>query len=540
MLAKYTYPVCPTASHFSHRDALLITYGDSLRRRGEKPLAVLNAFLERYIGDSFSIVHVLPFFPYSSDDGFAVCDYRQVEASLGGWREIRALSQRYRLMIDLVLNHISSRHPWFKSFLADHPKYKDLVLSLDRQTDLSAVTRPRSHPLLTRFRKKNGEDIHVWTTFSADQVDLNYGSMEVMLRMIDVLLFYVSQGATMIRLDAIAYLWKRVGTSCIHLPETYLVVQLLRRILEKANPHAWIITETNVPHLENISYFGDGTNGAHIVYNFTLPPLLLYTFLFQDLSLLNQWAETLTQPFAHTTFLNFTASHDGIGVRPLETWVQEEQLNILMDRARRNGGLVSYRSNPDGTQSPYELNVTYIDALSNPQENGTDQYLVQRFVASQAISLALPGIPALYINSLLGCRNWHAGVEKSGRARSINREKLNLSQIAAQLKDKYSTNCRVFSALNHLMQIRRQQPMFHPCAPFRILTLHPSVFAVCRGSGDQMVVALTNIGIQTQRIPALGDMLGSHCNDLISGARVSTDRLTLNAYQTCWLTPARV
>lgn len=537
LLAKYTYPSTGGTSRFSHRDALLITYGDSVRQTGVPPLAVLNTFLGRYIRDSVSAVHVLPFFPYSSDDGFAVSDYRRVDASLGSWRDITALSHRYRLMVDLVLNHISSRHPWFQAYLADRPGFKDLVISSDPRTDLSAVVRPRSHPLLTRFHKKKGAEVHVWTTFSADQVDLNFNSIEVMLRIIDVLLFYISQGATMIRLDAIAYLWKKVGTSCIHLPETYLVVHLLRRILEMANPYAWIVTETNVPHQENISYFGDGTNGAHLVYNFMLPPLLLYTFLFEDLSLLNQWAEDLIPPSANTTFLNFTASHDGIGVRPLENLIGEEKLKILMDRVRSNGGLVSYKSNPDGTHSPYELNITYIDALHDPGEAGGDPYLAQRFVASQAVSLVLPGIPALYINSLLGCRNWHRGVEGSGRARSINREKLDLQKISARLEDRHSLNHRVFSAVNRLLQIRKGQPLFHPGAPFRVLNLHPAVFAMCRGSGDQSLVALTNIKAQNYLLPSLGDILGSQCVDMVSGVNVRSDHISIGPYQTLWLTP---
>ena len=174
-----------------------------------------------------------------------------------------------------------------------------------------------------------------------------------------------TQGAEFIRLDAIAYLWKEIGTACIHLPQTHAVVRIMHALLEQAAPQVRLITETNVPHTENMSYFGDGTNEAHLIYNFALPPLVLYTLQNGDAGPLSAWASGLTLPSQQVTFFNFLASHDGIGVTPLRGLLPESAIEELARRTLAQGGLVSYRSNPDGSQSPYELNINYFDALAD-------------------------------------------------------------------------------------------------------------------------------------------------------------------------------
>jgi sucrose phosphorylase len=160
-------------------------------------------------------------------------------------------------------------------------------------------------------------------------------------------------------------------------------------------PDVVIITETNVPHAENISYFGNGRDEAQLVYNFTLPPLLFYSFVKEDSTILSRWARDLHLPSSQNTFFNFTASHDGIGVRPLEGILPPEELQALIEIVNANGGKVSYKQNPDGTESPYELNITYVDAILADQ-NSTR---ADKFLASQAIQYVLPGVPATYILS---------------------------------------------------------------------------------------------------------------------------------------------
>jgi sucrose phosphorylase len=520
-------------TYFSQEDVVLITYGDSLRRKGKTPLSTLHKFANTYLNGAISNIHFLPFFPYSSDDGFSVMDFFEIDPALGSWQEVAAIGQDFELMFDYVVNHFSSKGQWFQNYLAGKDGFAEFAIAIDPATDLSMVTRPRSLPLLTEYEKNDGQTVYLWTTFSADQIDFNFKSLDVLEKMIDVLLFYVDQGATILRLDAIAYLWKEIGTSCIHLPQTHDMVKLFRAVLDIVAPDVIILTETNVPHDENISYFGDGRDEAQMVYNFTLPPLLFYSFIKEDATILSQWARGLYLESEHNTFFNFTASHDGIGVRPLEGILAPAELDGLIEIVKANEGQVSYKKNTDGSESPYELNITYVDAiLADRRSTRTD-----KFLASQAIQYALPGVPATYIHSLLGSRNWTEGVKQTGRARTINREKLEVEKLISELSNPQSFRARVFFPYLDLIKTRKKQSAFHPNAGFEILDVDPKVFGIKRYSNDQAIVALTNISSKTVPI-SLSEMSSSNqTTDLISGATVKLAGFHLNPYQYMWLEP---
>ncbi len=530
------------AERVSERDVVLITYGDLLRRAGELPLRTLHAMLRAHLADVVSAVHILPFYPYSSDDGFSVIDYLQVDPALGNWDDVRRISDDFRLMFDAVINHVSAESTWFKRFLADDPTYRDFFITVDPGVDLSAVTRPRTTPLLTPFQTAAGEK-HVWTTFSADQVDLNFACEEVLLAILRVLLEYVARGADLIRLDAIAYLWKEIGTPCIHLPQTHAVVKLIRDVLDYIAPDVLIITETNVPHDENVSYFGDGTDEAQLVYQFSLPPLVLHSFHTGSAVALTRWARTLRKVSETTTFFNFTASHDGIGVRPASGLLSEGEISALLELTVARGGQVSYKTNSDGSRSPYELNITYVDAIIDPAEKDPARQ-AQRFVASQAIMLAFQGVPGVYLHSLLGSRNWTAGVALTGRARTINREKLDSELVERELADPATLRHHVFHRYCHLLRIRRTQPAFHPNAVQEVLDLNPAVFAIRRTAPDRMarIIALHNVSDHPQPVTLHRADLGGDAavlSDLVSGRSISWlpdgISLTLDPYQVMWL-----
>ncbi len=519
---------------FSEADVVLITYGDTLNRPNENPIKTLHQFAKNHLQGLFSAIHFLPFFPYSSDDGFSVIDFNAIDPALGTWADVKAIQADFNLMFDLVLNHISAHSDWFGRYLKGEEGFKDLAIEVDHGCDTRSVVRPRALPLLTEFSKADGSQVNVWTTFSEDQIDLNYKSIDVLVLMVAVLLLYVRQGANYLRLDAIAYLWKELGTTCIHLPQTHDMVKLLRAILDVVAPDVILITETNVPHQENISYFGDGTDEAQMVYNFTLPPLLLYTLVKGDATVLSRWAAGLDLPSETNTFFNFTASHDGIGVRPLEGILPAEALVELVQVVKSNGGRVSYKHDTDGTKSPYELNITYVDALlaSGRQD---DPLQAQRFMASQAIQYSLPGVPATYIHSLLGSHNWEDGVRQTGRARTINREKLLVEEVERELKDPVSLRSRIFGMYRDLIRIRAKQPAFHPKAGFRILEIDPRVFAIVRHRADQTLYALANVTAQ-ERVVELSeceDFAG--LEDLITGQRFNPEAIRLKPYQYVWL-----
>jgi len=526
----------------TEKDSLLITYGDQLISPDEKPLQTLGEFSREYLRGVIGGIHILPFYPWTSDDGFSVTDYREVDPALGEWDDISALQKNFRLMFDGVINHISSQSEWFKSFLNGDAQYADYFILAEESPALSKVVRPRALPLLTLFHTPSGEK-RVWTTFSADQIDLNYQNPEVLFEILDILLMYVERGATFIRLDAIGYLWKEIGTTCIHLPQTHQMIQFLRAVLDDVAPFVQLITETNVPHIDNISYFGDGTNEAQLVYNFALPPLVLHTFRVGDASALSDWAKELTLPSDRVTFFNFLASHDGIGLNPVRGILPEQDIEALVEKTLEHGGLISYKHNSDGSQSPYEMNISYFDALSNPQGNEPLELQAARFMAAQSIMLSLVGVPGIYFHSLFGSRSWRAGVDVTGRNRTINRQKFDLATLETELADPASLRSLVFQRYAHLLRARSTSSAFDPHGKQQVLDCGKATFALLRISpdGSQRVLCLHNVSRQSQNLtPDLKDIFSSvPLTDLTTGRPIdkATGSLSLQPYQTLWLTP---
>ncbi len=462
---------------WSERDAWLITYGDQIRAPGEPPLQTLDRYLRGHLEPPLNGVHVLPFYPWSSDDGFSVEDYLSVDEALGTWDDIERLGRGRRLMVDAVVNHMSAGSDWFQRFLAGDPDYAGFFRTTDPTADLSAVVRPRTSPLLHRFDGAAGEQ-WVWTTFSADQVDLDYRNPEVLLRIVDVLLTYARHGAGVIRLDAIAFLWKEEGTTSLHLPQTHQAVQLMRAALDACHPELIFVTETNVPHAENVSYFGDGTvREAQAVYQFPLAPLTLHAFLTGDATVLSEWAAGLEPAVPGTTFFNFLASHDGVGVRPAEGLLNRAEIDALAARSLDAGGQVGMRALPGKTEVPYELNCTWFDLVGH---GFAEDEAIARHLATHAVMLALRGIPGIYAHSLLGSSNDRAGYEESGIKRRLNREKLVLAPLEALLCDPATRAHRVLAGLREMLQVRRRHPAFHPDAEQRVLDAPGHVLAIER------------------------------------------------------------
>ncbi len=510
----------------SEKDSILITYADSVKIEGEKPLVTLGRFLEKYVGDSICTVHILPFFPYTSDDGFSIVDYLTVNPEFGDWEDIDRISSRYGLMIDSVANHVSQSSMWFKKYLECEKPYTDYFITADPAADYSSVTRPRVLPLLTKFETKEGEK-YLWTTFSSDQIDLNYRCPELLVDVIMSVLGYASHGARFIRLDAIGFIWKEMGTTCMHLPECHEIIKLIRILLEDYAPGVMLITETNVPQKDNVSYFGAGDE-AMMVYQFPLPPLVMFTLLSGDCTRLSSWLKTLYKPEGKATYFNFLSSHDGIGLRPVDGILTEDEINYLVESCLSNGGRVSYKNNGDGTQSPYELNIMYLDSLRS--KNDSDEMLRKKFLASMTILLSLQGVPGIYYHSLLGSRNDIKGMTDSGLPRRINREKLQYTRLTEELDDESSTRSIVFSSLKNMLEKRKRCDAFSPYATQEILDKGGRVFAIRRKGEKKSVTVLVNVSSSGVEIIENG-IWGK---DLISGRKFNS-LFTMEPYECLWI-----
>lgn len=526
-------------SAWSEKDAFMITYGDSIKKDGEAPLKTLANFYHHRLANVINSIHILPFFPYSSDDGFSVIDYMQVNDELGQWDDIENISQQCNLMGDMVINHCSSRSGWFDNFKQRKHPGKDYFFEARPQDDLSHVVRPRTSPLLREVETLDGKR-HVWCTFSHDQVDLNFSNPKVLSEITRIIKFYLDKGIRTFRLDAVAFVWKEIGNSSINHPKTHEIVRLLRSLIEHHSPQAIIITETNIPNHENLSYFGNA-NEAHAIYNFSLPPLVLHALITGNSQHLKRWQMCMPPAQQGTFYFNFLSSHDGIGLRPAEGLLSEEDIGTLVNTMHNFGGRITRRTTANGQSKPYEINITYFDALQGTQY-GTDQYHIPRFICAHAIMTSLEGVPALYIHSLLGTHNDQKGVETFKHNRAINRYKWDFEDINSKLDDDNTHHAHVFKQITSLLNIRCKQPAFHPNATQFTLHLGDQVFGFWRQSikRDQSIFCIHNISNQNIAIPLASINLINlnDWTDIISGTVYTNLHydLELAPYQFVWLT----
>ncbi len=512
----------------SERDAWLITYADQFQDGVRSPLRVLGEFLDVHTRPWITGVHVLPFYPWSSDDGFAVKDYHAVDDAYGEWSDVTALARGRRLMVDGVINHMSAESGWFRRFLDGDSRFAGYFRDVAPDADVSKTMRPRTSPLVTQFPSADGAR-RLWTTFSSDQVDLDYRNPEVLLSVLDVLLEYVGRGATVLRLDAVGFLWKVEGTPSIHLPGTHAIIQFLRACLDEVAPNVIIVTETNVPHAENISYLGDGSRReAQLVYQFPLAPLVLDALVRGDTTALVEWLSSLGALVPGTSFLNFLASHDGVGVRPAEGLIPQERIQALADLVKEAGGAVGERTLADGSVVPYELNGTWFDLVA---VRHTEEEAIRRHLVAHAVMLGLAGVPLVYVHSLFGSSNDLDGTRKTGRSRSLNRRRFDdVALLEAEIADPSTRAARVYSGIQAMITTRAAHSAFHPLSPQRVLDAPSELLVIERGSASA-------------RVLVVGNLSGAEvCYDLpgedwapMAGCELAGGKLILPGWSSSWL-----
>lgn len=539
-------------NRFTEEDIILITYSDLIRGPERSPIATLAKLCDTYLEGTINTLHILPFFPYSSDKGFSITDFEEVDPRLGTWEDIEDLESRYQLMFDGVINHASAKSRWFQEFLNGNPFFWNFFIKFNSPDELpederEMIFRPRTTDILSEFQTVNGPK-WVWTTFSQDQIDLNYSNPDVLLKIIEILLLYVRHGADIIRLDAVTYLWAEPGTKCVHLEETHEIVKLFRDVLDIVAPSVALITETNVPHDENISYFGNGSDEAQMVYNFALPPLVLHTFYKMNSGALTDWAKALQKPSDTATYFNFLDSHDGIGIMAVNNILSPDEIGFIVRKVQKHGGFISYKTAKDGNEIPYELNITWFSALNlvNKYEEDID-FQVKRFVASRSIALVMQGVPGIYFHSLMGTQNDIESVISNNLKRDINRTVLDAEAIIKELEDPSSKISIISRELGRLIILRTRRKAFHPNSDQMVHMISSNVFALLRKyDKENVLLSVTNITDKSFRLKiplSLTGMPDLRWFDIVNQKEWVVEEgnicLSMKPYDVAWLEPYR-
>ena len=527
---------------WSEKDFLLITYADSIKKNNQKNFTTLNSFLKKYCKE-FSYIHILPFFPFSSDDGFAVEDYKKIKIEHGSWKDLKKITKTFDIMVDLVINHCSSNNKLFKNFLEDKNPGKDFFINSEKKFPKSnKIVRPRSSDLSKKVLV-DGKNTYVWCTFGHDQVDFDFRNPNVLLYFFEIIKFYLDQDIKALRLDAVAFLWKELGTRCINLPQTHNIIRLIRLIIDRFYNKTLIITETNIPSHENLTYFGNN-NEAHCIYNFSLAPLLIHAVVSGNSFYLKKWSRGMPPAQENNSYLNFLSTHDGIGMRPVEGILPENEIQKYFNFFKKQGGLFSYRTNA-GKKSVYEVNITLLEAFKECY-NGKDKFVLERFILAHTILFSMEGIPAIYIQNYLGSKNDNAKVKKTNSFRSINRRNWNFDSLVKIFKNKSNINSKILHSLNRLMVLRKKQIAFHPNATQFTLQLGDIFFGIWRQSIDrsQSIFCISNLTNVKQKISLLDINLISTNNwfDILSNKKIKNigDELLFKPYQTFWITNKKI
>ena len=526
---------------WSEKTLLLITYADNVNQgvRG-KTISDFTFFFKKYFSSFIDTIHFLPFFTSSGDGGFSVKNHEEIDPNFGNWEEVTKLSKNTNIMTDLVLNHASSEGKWYQNFIENKNPGKDYFFTIDKNYDCTNVIRPRDHDLLKEVKLKSESKI-LWCTFSYDQIDLNFRNPNVLLEFIKLIIKLTTYGAKIFRLDAVAFLWKESGTTCLNLPETHEIIKLLRDIVDQLDENIIIVTETNLPKNENLSYFGKNDE-AHWIYNFPLPPLIIYTFLFGDSSAITKWSMKMPPAQFGNAYLNFIASHDGIGMRPAEGVLSDEEINNMLARLKENGSEFSMRKLKAAKDKVYEANISLFSALQHTDSDNSGIFALDRLIASHCIILAIEGVPAIYFNSFFATQNDQNSYLKNGVKRDLNRHKWNYLDLVSRIDDKASLENKCFSILRELILIRKSQPAFHPNATQFTLNIDKSIFSVWRQSRDrkQSIFAITNVTsskfiLNTNMINLIDD---EKWFDLLNPETNFQDneQIQLKPYQTIWIT----
>jgi len=536
---KSSYEEIRDKERWNESHSVLITYADSIYKNGEPTLITLRKLLSKHFGSLSKVVHILPFLKSTSDGGFAVSSYDSLEEKFGDWDDLKSISKNHDLMADLVLNHVSSSHPWVQQFIKSQEPGISNVFSPKQNLDWSNVVRPRSSSLFSQINTDDGPK-QVWTTFGPDQIDLNWHNPKMTLEFLNLITTYLTNGIKWLRLDAVGFIWKESGTTCLHLPKAHSIVKLLRVLLNNLLDDGVLITETNVPQKENLSYLIPD-NEAHMAYNFPLPPLLLEAIITSRADILNSWIFDWPKLPGDTTLFNFTASHDGVGLRALEGLMNEQRIKDLLINCEKRGGLVSHRRLSSGEDKPYELNISWWSAMEDSSRD-SNRFQFERFILTQLLVMALKGVPAFYLPALLASENDIKSFSMTGQRRDLNREKFKLENLLSVLNNPESNANKNLKYLRNAMDVRSELKQFHPCSEMKCLSKGRSdIVVIKRGIGPESVFAIHNMTenkinyqLNDNDLPKIIDNdFNSH--NFLTSTKYNCKNISLDPFQVIWL-----
>eukprot|EP00927_Polykrikos_kofoidii_P037662 TRINITY_DN31866_c0_g1_i1.p1 TRINITY_DN31866_c0_g1~~TRINITY_DN31866_c0_g1_i1.p1 ORF type:complete len:1542 (-),score=265.91 TRINITY_DN31866_c0_g1_i1:71-4588(-) len=521
------------------RDAALITYANTFGDDGglRMPLQCLSTFLARYdICKTMKTVHILPMYPWDTDRGFSIMDYYKVDPTYGDWTDIEDMMKPVcgcpHLMFDFVCNHASIKNPVVQGGLLQRhlkkshcwytrvQRFKDFVIAYAEDhaqpeqcrppdEELAKLVRPRAHPVLTPyfialFESGGCKAVlgtpekdaplqtvgilgrgYVWTTFSRGkdetgqeqtrQVDLNFRNPAVLAEVLRVLLFYVRQGSNVIRLDAIGYIWKVLGSASIHERGCHALLEIVTAVLQVAAPEVFTIAEVNEPQSKCLSYLG-GSEVAEcdMVYQFAAFPLAIHAQISENISYFAKWLLSM-KAFKGRQFVTVLGSHDGLSQKQARELLPPMELERLQDvLIRERGGKPNYAVDSGGNKIVYEIcgtpwclvngDSTWVGSDQERRHEEDMKVQLGRYVSVLCMGLLARGMPGIYVTGLLGTENFipKAGLDEN---RTLNRERFDISNLFETIDDPSSRVGLTFHAVQRVLRVRMHLPQFDRSAP---------------------------------------------------------------------------
>jgi len=505
-----------------------------------------------------SLVHVMPILKCpqgASDGGYAVSDFRDVDERVGTLDDIRDLARQMQqrdmlLTLDVVVNHTSDEHEWAQRARRGEQVYQDYYYIFDDRTvpDMFEETMPEVFPENSPGNFTFDDSMRKWvmTVFNSYQWDLNYSNPAVFIEMLDIVLFWANQGADIVRLDAVAFLWKKIGTTCQNEREAHLILQLMKDCCQVTAPGVLFIAEAIVAPVEIAKYFGEDAviaKECEIAYNATFMALLWDAVATRNARLLNQGIRSLPDKLDRATWLNYVRCHDDIGLgfddrdiimagyQPVahRRFLLDYYTGEYDDSPARGRPFGHNAKTGDARISGSLASLAGLETAIQKDDEEAIQQSIDIILLLHSMIMSFGGIPLLYYGDEIGTLNDNTYLEdanKAGDSRWMHRPRIDW-EIAALRKQHGSVQQRIFEGLKKMIAVRKSTPAFADYNNRELLeTDNPHLFVFIRSNPfrpHDNVLVIANFDAAPQAItlsdlPSRGHIEYSQLQDLYSGS----------------------